>query len=111
MSDMGIFTNAIAQDAYRAGKFRKEDFPNLLFSRRVMIGKDFQKAYHEHYGEEPKLQADLGYAAVHLLVQALDTPSPLKTLRDGIAVHGEKFIFDENQALGSGKLEVRGFGE
>lgn len=58
---------------------------------------------------EPQLNADLGYYAVHLAVEAIKSGTdPVAMLRAELVVDGIQFSFDENNASQTVVQEVYG---
>jgi branched-chain amino acid transport system substrate-binding protein len=83
-------------DAAHDKLFDVTAYPNLYASRRGTFDAKFSEQYRKRFNEEPTLNADLGYYAVFLLVEALKAKEPIARLSSGIEVAGRHFSFDEN---------------
>lgn len=90
-----IFGQSALADAVRDGLVDASAFPNLYATRRATFAEDFRRKYRAKHHEDPILNADLGYYAMHLLSQGLQTTDAIAALKSGITVSEKRFVFDE----------------
>ena len=58
------------------------------------------------YGQEPYLNADMGYFGLKILAKALTTKEPVAAIKGGISIDGLNFTFDRRNVLTGLKHEI-----
>ena len=97
LSNVVYLRNSSISDMLSQGLVDPKLLPQLFFTQRQGFNPDFAARFRAKYGREPQLEADLGYYAVKLAVQALQTPDPVGALRSNkLRVAEQLFTFNEH---------------
>ncbi len=97
MQDLPIVGHSAIEAAIEEGLVKAQHMRNVYFLRRRPPHPEFGKRFKEKFGRAPVLSADLGYAALHMAVAALESHDPLTTLRKGMTIAGIKLELDAQQ--------------
>lgn len=92
-----VIGHSAIETALKQGLLTPLQAQNVYFLRRREPGVSFSKNFEVMFKAQPKLNADLGYYAMHLGAKAMRGGDVLATLRGGINILGEEISFDENQ--------------
>ncbi|MBN8550428.1 MAG: ABC transporter substrate-binding protein [Deltaproteobacteria bacterium] len=105
-----VLTHSVADDAAKQRLFDIGKYEGrLYFLRRSSYNSELLKDFQALSTVEPQLNADLGYYAVRLAVEAIKSGTdPVATLRAGLVVDGIQFSFDENNVSHTVVQEVYG---
>lgn len=98
ISGMAVISNPIVRDAAEEKLFDPRAFQGeIYYTQRESFRPAFVEKFRAHYGRDPLLNADLGYYALHLLVQALSGQEPAgSALKSGkLSVDQLHFEFDD----------------
>jgi len=107
---IAIITHSVAEDAIRQGLIDPKRFDDrIFFLRRSSYSPALMEKFRQFKYGAPQLNADLGYYALRLSVQALRSGSdPVATLKEGLTVDGTRFTFDDNNVSHAVVQEVFG---
>lgn len=106
MTELNIITHSAADDLHREQLLDLSRFKNLHYTKRTTFDPQFAEKFRDRYEKPPYLEADLGYYAVYLLADALQTADPVARLKSGITVQGKRFPFDANNVGEGVRQEV-----
>ena len=79
---------------------------NLYFLRRKEPSPNFSRNFEAMFNTKPRLNADLGYYALHLGATALSSKDVLATLRLGMTIDGQRIYFNQNQVAKGIEQEI-----
>ncbi len=111
MQDLPIVGHSVIEAALKDKLVKSEHMRNVYFLRRRPPNPEFAKRFEAKFGRAPILSADVGYAALHMAVTALESQDPLTTLRKGTTIAGIQFEFDAQQVADGIPQEIYRMGE
>jgi branched-chain amino acid transport system substrate-binding protein len=97
IDDITVVGHSALETALQEKLVTPQQARNLYFLRRKPPEAAFARRFQSKFNHPPALNADLGYDAVYLAVEALRSEAPLAALRSGLVVQGRRITFDENQ--------------
>ncbi len=74
-------SNSIVQDLLDQKLMSAKDLPQLYFTKRENYSPTFSQRFKDHYHKAPYLNADLGYAALHLAEKAMHSGNSIQFLK------------------------------